>query len=166
MPDNQLFNTEGFTTAPTTIGNVAGASGFTGFTGNTIQRTTVRVTGFGPNGNLYYEFVKNNYGKSSLGSPDLTKVAIPSSPTIINMPDDVGEYVEIYSNYDPIASSQNKADSPPTVYWDSVKGSLNIWNELTGSQKNLDPTVPNQVQDNKMVNLNPINYTNSLNGFI
>ena len=38
--------------------------------------------------------------------------------------------------------------------------------ELTGSQKNLDPTVPNQVQNNKMTNLNPINYTNSLNGFI
>jgi hypothetical protein len=26
--------------------------------------------------------------------------------------------------------------------------------------------VPNQVQNNKMTNLNPINYTNSLNGFI
>ena len=43
---------------------------------------------------------------------------------------------------------------------------INIWNELTGSQKNLDPTVPNQVQNSKMTNLNPINYTNSLNGFI
>ena len=80
MPDNQLFNTAGFTTAPTTIGNVAGASGFTGFTGTTNQRTTVRVTGItGINGMISYEFVKNNYGKSSLGSPDLTKVAIPST---------------------------------------------------------------------------------------
>jgi len=164
MPDNQLFNTAGFTTAPTTIGNVAGASGFTGFTGNTNQRTTVRVTGFGPNGNLYYEFVKNNYGKSSLGSPNLTKIAIPSTPTSINMPE-IGEYVEIYSNFDPIASSQNKATPVTIVYWDSVKGPLNIWNELTGSQKNLDPTVPNQIQNNKMANLNLINYTNSLNGF-
>lgn len=165
MPDNQLLNTEGFTTAPTTIGNVVGTSGFTGFTGNTNQRTTVRVTGFGPNGNLYYEFVKNNYGKSSLDSPDLTKIAIPSSPTNINMPN-IGEYVEIYSNYDPIASSQNKANPITLVYWDSVKGPLNIWNELTGSQKNLDPTVPNQVQNNKITNLNTVNYTNSLNGFI
>lgn len=166
MPDNQLFNTAGFTTAPTTIGNVAGASGFTGFTGNTSQRTTVRVTGItGINGMISYEFVKNNYGKSSLGSPDLTKVAIPSTSTSINMPE-IGEYVEIFSNYDPIASSQNKANPINVVYWDSVKGPLNIWNELTGSQKNLDPTVPNQVQNNKMTNLNPINYTNSLNGFI
>ena len=32
MPDNGLLNTGGFSVAPTTIGNVAGASGFTGFT--------------------------------------------------------------------------------------------------------------------------------------
>lgn len=166
MPDNQLLNTEGFTTAPTTIGNVVGTSGFTGFTGNTNQRTAVRVTGFGPNGNLYYEFVKNNYGKSDMGTPNLTKVAIPSSSTILNMPSEPGEYIEIFSGPDANAASQNKADGVPTVYWDSVKGPLNIWNELTGSQKNLDPTVPNQVQNNKITNLNTVNYTNSLNGFI
>ena len=58
MPDNGLLNTGGFTVAPTTIGNVAGASGFTGFTGNTSQRTMVRVTGIDLklNGNIYYEF--------------------------------------------------------------------------------------------------------------
>ena len=42
MPDNGLLNTGGFTVAPTTIGNVVGASGFTGFTGNTSQRTIDR----------------------------------------------------------------------------------------------------------------------------
>ena len=167
MPDNGLLNTGGFTVAPTTIGNVAGASGFTGFTGNTSQRTMVRVTGIDLklNGNIYYEFVKNNYGKSELGFVDVSKVAIPSTPTSINMPD-VGEYVEIFSSYDPIAVSQNKANPVTIVYWDSVKGPLNIWNELTGSQKNLDPTVPNQVQNSKMTNINTVNYTNSLNGFI
>jgi hypothetical protein len=164
MPSNGLINTSGFTTAPTTIGMVAGASGFTSNTGKNQNRITVRVTGIGLNANVYYENVTNSYNKSSLGSPNLNKVAIPSSANDIKMPE-VGEYVEIYQAYDPIASGQNKANPIKITYWDSTKGPLNIWNELTGSQKSLDPTVQNQVQDQKMSNIGTSNYINSFNGF-
>lgn len=164
MPSNGLINTSGFTTAPTTIGSVVGMSGFTGNTGTTQNRITVRVTAIGESANIYYENVANNYNKSTLGNPDLSKIAVPSSPNNIIMPE-VGEYVEIYQAYDPIAAGQNKANPIQITYWDSSKGPLNIWNELTGSQKSLDPTVQNQVQNTKMSNISTKNYINSFNGF-
>jgi hypothetical protein len=164
MPTNGLVNTSGFTTAPNTIGLVAGASGFTGNTGVSQNRITVRVTAIGESGNIYYEFVLNLYGKSKVGTPNFNNIAIPSSANNIIMPD-VGEYVEIYQSYEPIAAGQNKANPIKVMYWDSSKGPLNIWNELTGSQKSLDPTVQNQVQDQKMSNIGVPNYINSFNGF-
>jgi hypothetical protein len=120
----------------------------------------VRVTAVYSDGSISYESLDNNLGKSSVGSPTITKALLGSNN--INSIPYVGELVEIYSGPN-TEMGFNKNQAPKVVYYRPA--SLNVWNNQNNNVV-LDPTVEGSLNDDKMANLNLNNYQNSLNGFV
>lgn len=169
MPDSSNFSTVGNPRSNFSIANTV--TNFSGRLKNNNKRNfRYRVTGvfFDKKGNcthITYEDTFQNYGQSSLGKIEKNSIAYTSNAGAQNIPF-VGEYVDLFNAAEAYSAAVSKASPGPTTYWNSTKGSLNIWNTFEGDNINLDPTVPSQVVDTQMTSLNVGNYNKSLIGIV
>lgn len=141
------------------ISSTVQSSGLGNSTNQSKSSNFVRVVAVNDDGSVYYEPLVNNTKKSDTKpSGNLAKLG---SNNINSIPK-VKEIIEIYSAPD-ISLSFNKTKPEYSTYYRPT--SLNIWNNQNNNII-LDPTVPGQVNDNKMANVNLENYNKSLNGFV
>lgn len=167
-------SSENFITAGSPVSNASIGSTFTNFfrriRNDNKRKFRYRVKNlfFDAKGNcthLEYEDTSQNYGKSSLGTIGGSQIAYTSNANTQNIPD-IGEYIELFNAAEAYSAASNKSSPVSVAYWDSTKGSLNIWNTFEGDNRNLDPTVPGQVVDTQMASLNTANYNKSLIGMV
>lgn len=158
MPTSENVNTAGTVVSQITISNTGVSSGFTGGNNLINQRFRAQVTGINPtNGNIYFDVNFQNYGKSEIGTPNLNNEARPLDIYNIKIPI-VGETVEIIPAPEAIGLSSNKNNSNNIPYYDRI---LNAWNNINGN-KVLDNSVPNQLNDDPMSNINQKNINKSI----
>ena len=141
-----------------TVSNIGISSGFV--SGNFIanQRFKARVTGIDTsNGHIYFETNINNFNKSELGAPNLKNIARPLDIYNIRVPI-VGEIIEIIPAPEATGLSANKNTYNNIPYYDKI---LNTWDNINGN-KVLDNTVPNQINESQMANINQTNINKSI----
>jgi hypothetical protein len=158
MPSSSNINTAGMPISNITVSNIGISSGFV--SGNFIanQRFKARVTGVDiSNGHIYFETNINNFNKSELGAPNLKNIARPLDIYNIRIPI-VGEIIEIIPAPEATGLSANKNTYNNIPYYDKI---LNTWDNINGN-KVLDNTVPNQINESQMANINQTNINKSI----
>lgn len=169
MAESSNFNSEGIsisTAAIGSVGNIVSNLSKSNFGKKFRYRVTNIVND--ERGNcryIEYEDTFQNYGQSSIDKSKPNAKAFTSNLNMQIKPK-IGEYVDIFTAAEPYSAAVNKSTPATQTYWDSTKGSLNIWNTFEGDNINLDPTVPGQVNDTQMASLNIGNYDKSLIGMV
>ncbi len=147
-------------TMPSTVNRTVGSSGFSKSSSNS-RNNIVRVTGVNQqDGSIFYETLDNNTGKSYLGNPQ-PSIAKMLTNTISAVPK-VGELVQLVSAPS-IGLAYNKAQAVKEMYYQPAP--IDVWQNQNNNII-LDPTVPGQVNEDKMTTFDVTSYQNSLNGFI